>query len=130
MIFFSLSLLRTNTSQSPPPPPNITVLRFSLKIIFVSFPMVPVFLYFSRVKPLCFLILRSCRSNQVLSLHVKRKFQKFSIWETLMHFFHHRNFTSVFSHKSTYLFCVSLTAFINMHNHRVNCNVCDQRIKF
>lgn len=52
--------------------PAITILRFSLNLIFVSFPMVPVFLYFSRVKPLHFLILTCCRSNQVSSLCVER----------------------------------------------------------
>lgn len=75
-------------------PPAINVLRFSLNLIFVSFPMVPVFLYYSRVKPLHFFILSCCQSNSVSNLHVRREISGIQCVEK-NNAFHHKNFTSV-----------------------------------
>lgn len=106
VIFFNLSLLRSNTSHIFLP--AITVPHFSQNLIYVPFPMVPVFRHFSIVKPLRFLILLLSIKP---SFRVEGKFlteMRYSVWVTLMHLFCQQNFTSVFSVESIYLFCVGL----------------------
>ncbi len=95
--------------------PAIAVARFSLNLIFVPFPRAPVFLYFSRVKPLRFLILTCCRSNQKVEPLRWKGFSHGTEIQCLGNInasFFIKNFTSMFSSESIYLSCVGRTQYL------------------
>lgn len=92
--------------------PAMTVLRLSLNLIFVPFPMVPVFLYFSRVKPLRILIHTCCRSHSKCRAFVL----KGNFIQNWIQCLYHASFfisvTSVLSFKSGCLFYLSLPQYL------------------
>lgn len=108
--------------------PAITVLRFSLNLIFLPFPMVPVFSVFLRSEAITlshsYTLSIKPSAEPLCWKEISHRTQRHGGWVPLTHLFYRENVTSVFNIQSIYL--LSKTPF-NMHNHQLICTgVCDR----